>query len=119
MPATPAHSVIETASSTHGVHLLIQGRWVCLEKGLSLSQAKAEAGLIHRRSGLAVEIRERNGAVVQRWEPRPDEAGRSHSAIRIVSSSEILQGAPEILIEHRQTIYRLRTAAGGKLILQK
>jgi hemin uptake protein HemP len=105
----PAHS------SSHSIFLLIDGQWVCFEKGLSLDQANVEAVSAYRRCRVPTEIRERNGKVVERWEPAPG----TIPAIHIIRSSELLQGASEILIEHRKTIYRLRAAAGGKLILQK
>ena len=106
---------IESVAASHGVFLLIEGQWVCLERGLSLDQAKAEAVRAYKRCRVTTEVRERNGTVVKRWEPAPGIL----PSIRIIKSSELMQGASEILIEHRQTIYRLRTTTGGKLILSK
>ncbi|MDA7977152.1 MAG: hemin uptake protein HemP [Pirellulales bacterium] len=38
---------------------------------------------------------------------------------RAIPSDEILKGAPEVQIIHRDNIYRLRATRNGKLILQK
>ena len=103
------------ASSTYGVHVLIEGQWVCLEKGLPLNQAKTEGISVYRRYRVPTEVRERNGAVIKRWEPAPG----AIPTLRILRSAELLQGSSEVLIEHRSTIYRLRAAPGGSLILQK
>jgi hemin uptake protein HemP len=44
----------------------------------------------------------------------------SHSrASRTVTSRELLQGATELLITHRDDVYRLRITRSGKLILHK
>ena len=106
---------IESVSASHGVFVLVEGQWICLDRGLSLAQAKAEGVRAYKRCRVPTEIRERNGAVDKRWEPPPG----TIPSIRIIKSTELMQGASEILIEHRQTIYRLRTTAGGKLILSK
>jgi hemin uptake protein HemP len=38
---------------------------------------------------------------------------------RKVSSADLMQGATEVLITHRDHIYRLRITRSGKLILHK
>ncbi len=38
---------------------------------------------------------------------------------RVISSSDLLQGAVEVLIDHGGETYRLRQTRSGKLILQK
>lgn len=38
---------------------------------------------------------------------------------RVIASTELLQGAVEVLIDHSGEIYRLRLTRSGKLILQK
>jgi hemin uptake protein HemP len=106
---------IESVAASHSVFLLIEGQWVCLERGLSLDQAKAEGVRTYKRCRVTTEIRERNGTVIKRWEPAPG----TLPSIRIVKSADLMQGASEILIEHRQTIYRLRATTGGKLILNR
>lgn len=47
---------------------------------------------------------------------RPPEASED---TRRVSSEVLFAGAPEVLIEHRGLLYRLRHTALGKLILTK
>lgn len=39
--------------------------------------------------------------------------------IRTVSSADLMQGAAEIQITHRDDVYRLRVTRSGKLILHK
>jgi len=38
---------------------------------------------------------------------------------RVIASTELLQGAVEVLIDHGGETYRLRLTRSGKLILQK
>jgi hemin uptake protein HemP len=40
-------------------------------------------------------------------------------ALRVISSSEIFQGAREVLIQHDEKVYRLQVTRNGKLILVK
>jgi hemin uptake protein HemP len=40
-------------------------------------------------------------------------------AARKVSSDDLMQGATELLITHRDDVYRLRITRSGKLILHK
>jgi hemin uptake protein HemP len=56
--------------------------------------------------------------------PADDAGGYSaspvgHPACRTVSSSDILQGDREVLIQHGEHVYRLRVTKAGKLILNK
>ena len=108
-----------TASRTRGVHLLIDGHWVYLVKGLTLNQARAAALIEYRRCRVPTEVRERNGTVIQRWEPPTGSPSGTFPPVRIIRSTELLQGASEILIEHRRSIYRLRATDGGRLLLQR
>jgi hemin uptake protein HemP len=39
--------------------------------------------------------------------------------LRVISSSEILQGAREVVIQHDEKLYRLQVTRNGKLILVK
>lgn len=41
------------------------------------------------------------------------------AASRSISSSSLLEGAKEILIQHADQIYRLRETRSGKLIMHK
>jgi len=50
--------------------------------------------------------------------PAP-EAPDAHSGPRVVSSTELLNGAKEIIIRHVGEDYRLRLTRAGKLILNK
>jgi hemin uptake protein HemP len=43
----------------------------------------------------------------------------AHTAARALSSDQLFNGAHELHIEHRGTIYRLRRTSLGKLILTK
>jgi hemin uptake protein HemP len=59
-------------------------------------------------------------------EDRPcgDDAGQSLAnaqgdSPRIISSSDILHGAREVIIQHGEERYRLRVTKAGKLILNK
>ena len=106
---------IESVAASHGVFLLIEGQWICLDRGLSADQAKSEAVSAYKRCRVPAEVRERNGTVIKRWEPAPG----TLPSTRIMKSTDLMQGAAELLIQHRQTIYRLRQTVGGKLILNK
>ncbi|HMO47987.1 MAG TPA: hemin uptake protein HemP [Rubrivivax sp.] len=44
---------------------------------------------------------------------------QQRSAVRAVRSETLLGGAPELHIEHRGALYRLRLTSLGKLILTK
>ncbi len=46
-------------------------------------------------------------------------SGSNDPALRIISSSEIFQGAREVLIQHDEKVYRLQVTRNGKLILVK
>jgi hemin uptake protein HemP len=45
--------------------------------------------------------------------------GSNDPALRVISSSEIFQGAREVLIQHDEKVYRLQVTRNGKLILVK
>jgi hemin uptake protein HemP len=48
-----------------------------------------------------------------------DATARAAPQVRPVKSEALFAGAPELLIEHRGALYRLRQTALGKLILTK
>ena len=50
--------------------------------------------------------------------PLPSNAGAERQ-VRAVSSERLFDGAQELHIEHRGTLYRLRQTSLGKLILTK
>jgi hemin uptake protein HemP len=50
--------------------------------------------------------------------PRPDPHPMTPPRPR-VASTDILRGSPEVEIDHRGTLYRLRVTSLGKLILTK
>jgi hemin uptake protein HemP len=45
--------------------------------------------------------------------------GSNDPALRVISSTEIFQGAREVLIQHDEKVYRLQVTRNGKLILVK
>ena len=49
----------------------------------------------------------------------PEAPRGAASSGRVVASDELFQGKAELLIQHGETIYRLRITRGGKLILNK
>lgn len=49
----------------------------------------------------------------------PQQSDPPHSRPRTISSSELLAGDKEILIDHEGETYRLRLTRNGKLILHK
>ncbi len=53
--------------------------------------------------------------------PEPDSSDRQpgRSGPVTISSSEVLRGAREVLIDHQGEIYRLTHTRSGKLILHK
>lgn len=54
--------------------------------------------------------------------PKPESAPSTFRELGLtpsISSADLLQGRPEILIQHGEETYRLRLTRAGKLILQK
>jgi hemin uptake protein HemP len=51
--------------------------------------------------------------------PAPDSTAVTRRSPPILTSREIFQGGPEVLIEHEGECYRLRLTRHGKLILTK
>jgi hemin uptake protein HemP len=45
--------------------------------------------------------------------------GSNDPALRVISSTEIFQGAREVWIQHDEKVYRLQVTRNGKLILVK
>jgi hemin uptake protein HemP len=60
-------------------------------------------------------------SVCTRAEAEPPVAAETHvvRGRRVLLSTEVLQGAREVLIEHRGLFYSLRETGAGKLILTK
>jgi hemin uptake protein HemP len=48
-----------------------------------------------------------------------DAQGVTSQTLRTIASSDLLQGAREVLIQHDEKTYRLRVTRNGKLILVK
>lgn len=44
---------------------------------------------------------------------------KSEKAVAVLSSEDLLGGRPEVMIEHKGDLYRLRHTRQGKLILTK
>jgi hemin uptake protein HemP len=51
--------------------------------------------------------------------PGNESPSREGARPRIISSDELLQGRPEVWIEHGGEMYRLRLTSTGKLVLTK
>jgi len=51
--------------------------------------------------------------------PAPASAPKVETPVGVICSDTILKGNQEVLIQHGETIYRLRITQNGKLILCK